>query len=81
MDEGLELLHGDTEGDCVRRVEAFAPPKRRLYFMRLVLAWQSHAYGHRDIERDAVVALAREWRTHFDAPRLDATGAPEAQPA
>ena len=81
MDEGLELLHGDTEGDCVRRVEAFAAPKRRLYFMRLVLAWQSHAYGHRDIDRDAVVALAREWRTMFERPASDARGSPEAQPA
>ena len=65
MDEGLELQQGDTEGDCVRRVEAFAVPKRRFYFMRLVLAWQSHAYAHRSVESAALVDLAREWGAHF----------------
>ena len=65
MDDGLEFLQGDTEGDCVRRVESFSAPKRRLYFMRLVLAWQSLAYAHRAVEGDALIALAREWRSHF----------------
>ncbi len=69
MDEGLELQQGDTEGDCVRRVEAFSAPRRRFYFMRLVLAWQSHAYAHRAVERDALVDLAREWGAHFAKAR------------
>ena len=65
MDDGLEFLQGDTEGDCIRRVESFSAPKRRFYFMRLVLAWQSLAYAHRAIDGDALIALAREWRSHF----------------
>jgi hypothetical protein len=65
MDDGLEFLQGDTEGDCIRRVESFSAPQRRFYFMRLVLAWQSLAYAHRAVEGDALIALAREWRSHF----------------
>ncbi len=78
MDDGLEFLHGDTEGDCVRRVEAFAAPKRLAYFMRLVAAWQAHAYAHETTDRDMLLGLAREWGSHFGAPR--AGSAPAAQP-
>ena len=81
MDEGLELQQGDTEGDCVRRVEAFAAPKRRVYFMRLVLAWQALAYAHRPIDGEALIALSREWGAHFGAPRGEAAPPAQAQPA
>jgi len=77
---GIEFRHGDTEGDCMRHVEAAERPARKAYFRRLVDAWQSLAYGHHVIESAAVAALARDWREHFAAPTAHGP-APQAQPA
>jgi Domain of unknown function (DUF4129) len=73
MDEGLEFASGDTEGDCLRRADGAATPKRREYFHRLVNAWRSLAYGHRHVAPDDVVALAVEWSAHFSEPGAPAT--------
>ena len=80
MDAGIEFRHGDTEGDCMRCVEAAERPARRAYFQRLVEAWQSLAYGHHAAEPAAVAALARGWREHF-APAPPHGPDPQAQPA
>ncbi len=79
LDEGIEFQHGDTEGDCTRRVDAAVSGNRRAYFRRLVASWQALAYGHRAVATGAIVALAREWRASFpgDLP----PGAPEPQAA
>jgi hypothetical protein len=75
MDEGIEFLQGDTEGDCTRRVDAGAPAGRCAYFRRLVAAWQTLAYGHRALDAGEIVTLAREWRSVFsDAPSGPAPG-------
>ena len=76
MDEGLEFLQGDTEGDCMRRVDVSVAARHRDYFRRLVAVWQTLAYGHRPVAATEVAALAREWRTHFPPP-----GEPLAQSA
>jgi hypothetical protein len=69
MDEGIEFLQGDTEGDCMRRVDAGIASDRRAYFHRLVAAWQTLAYGHRPLAAGVLATLAREWRSTFsDAP-------------
>jgi len=65
LDQGMEFLRGDTEGDCLRKVEHNARDTARQYFRRLVSAWQSLAYGHRPVGTEAVVALAGEWRREF----------------
>jgi hypothetical protein len=71
MDEGIEFLQGDTEGDCVRRVMNASGAARKSYFSRLVAAWQQIAYGHRAVARDAAMALARDWSSAFaPAPGL-----------
>lgn len=67
LDQGLEFLRGDTEGDCQRKVDRVAPEATRTFFRRLVSAWQSLAYGHRAIEAESVVQLAGEWRERFAA--------------
>ena len=67
LDQGMEFLRGDTEGDCLRKVETNARDTARQYFRRLVSAWQSLAYGHRAVGAEAVVALAGEWRREFAA--------------
>lgn len=61
MDEGIEFLAGDTEGDCIRRVDAAAAVPRRSYFRRIVASWQALAYGHLAVEAREVEALALEW--------------------
>lgn len=67
LDQGMELLRGDTEGDCLRKVERNARDTTRLYFRRLVTAWQSLAYGHRTVGTEAVVELASDWGREFAA--------------
>ena len=62
LDQGLEFLRGDTEGDCQRKVDRAVPEGPRSFFRRLVAAWQSLAYGHRAVGADAVITLAGEWR-------------------
>lgn len=69
MDEGLEFTQGDTEGDCLRRVESSAP-QRHGYFAHLVDAWQLLAYGHRPVAAAAVEQFAREWRSQFPRAEL-----------
>jgi hypothetical protein len=67
MDAGIEFLHGDTEGDCMRRVEIAETARRKAYFQRLVGQWQSLAYAHHAVSADAAVSLAREWSEQFPA--------------
>jgi len=61
----LTVEQGDTEGDCVRRVERERPPPLGAYFRRLVGAWTAAAYGHRLPADDTLVALCHEWPQHF----------------
>ena len=80
MDGGIEFLQGDTEGDCMRRVEAAETPRRKSYFRRLVTHWEVLAYGHHAVSAEAAVALARAWREQFP-PQPAEGAAPQAQPA
>ena len=68
MDEGLEFLQGDTEGDCLRTVKRGIASSRASYFARLVEAWQLIAYAHRSPARDAALALADGWPAAFPPP-------------
>ena len=61
MDEGIEFLAGDTEGDCMKRVDAAAALPQRSYFRRIVALWQALAYGHFAIDAAQVETLALEW--------------------
>ncbi len=65
LDQGMEFQRGDTEGDCLRRVDLLAARPLRDYFRRLVSAWQALAYGHHAVARDAIEALASDWRAQF----------------
>jgi hypothetical protein len=80
MDSGIEFLHGDTEGDCMRRVEGAETPRRKSYFRRLVTHWEVLAYGHHAVSMEAAISLAGAWRDTFPAEAPD-RGAPAAQPA
>ena len=62
MDDGIEFLAGDTEGDCLRRVDTSASVPRRSYFRRIVALWQALAYGHLAVDARDVEALALEWQ-------------------
>ena len=62
MDDGIEFLAGDTEGDCLRRVDTAASVPRRSYFRRIVGLWQALAYGHFTVDAAEVEALALEWQ-------------------
>lgn len=65
MDDGIEFLQGDTEGDCMRRVMSASGVARKDYFARLVAAWQQLAYGHREVPVETARALARGWSAAF----------------
>jgi hypothetical protein len=76
MDEGLEFLQGDTEGDCVRTVKRGIASGRARYFMQLVEAWQLIAYAHRSLARDAALALVDGWPAAFPAQSAEPREAP-----
>ena len=61
----LEVRAGDTEGECVRRVDRALPHPSADYFRRLVEAWRALAYGKRLPASSAADALVEEWARHF----------------
>jgi len=65
----LHVAEGDTEGDCVRRVERSGPAALSAYFTRLVDAWTQTAYGRRAVDAIAIEGLLSEWHQHFAPPR------------
>ena len=77
MDEGLEFVQGDTEGDCLRTVKRGIAATRARYFTQLVEAWQLIAYAHRSLAREAALALADGWPAAFPraAPQSREAGA------
>lgn len=62
----IDFAAGDTESDCVRRVERSAPATLGAYFRRLVAAWSQAAYAHRMADVQAIRALCAEWPDHFN---------------
>jgi hypothetical protein len=66
----MRIEQGDTEADCVRRVQAAKPGEIAAYFGRLVAAWSQTAYGHRPPQPQLVAELCAQWPRHFTpAPR------------
>jgi hypothetical protein len=61
----LALDDGDTEGDCLRRVERHSPSALAQYFGRLVNAWSQLAYGKHAPANGVIEALCEEWPRHF----------------
>ena len=61
----LELRAGDTEGDCVRRVNRAAPGALAQYFARLVDGWGLIAYARRSPADGTAAALIDEWAHYF----------------
>ena len=68
LSNGLEIQPGDTEGDCVRRVEYRHGGAPAQAFRRLVNSWQQAAYSITPPTSDDVSALIAEWPQHFHAP-------------
>ncbi len=67
----VEVREGDTEADCVRRVDSALPGAPAEYFRRLVHAWARLAYGRQGPDRSAAVELIDDWSRHF-APQAAA---------
>ncbi len=64
----LDLRDGDTEGDCVRRVNRAVPGAPAEYFRRLVDAWGLIAYARRAPAAGLAQGLIDEWARHFMPP-------------
>lgn len=64
LENGLLIRPGDTEGDCVRRVQKLHQAQGN-YFAQLVNGWQKIAYGHQTIPKEQLISLAKAWPTHF----------------
>lgn len=64
-DRHLTVNEGDTEGDCVRRVDRSGPAALADYFRRLVDAWGLVAYAHRVPALAAAHGLIEDWARHF----------------
>jgi hypothetical protein len=65
--DGVELVSGDTEDDCLRKSRQRIPDASVAYFARLLAAWQRLAYARREVPRAEVEALCGDWRSHFTA--------------
>lgn len=57
----VEIMESDTEGDCVRRVEAAGAIAHPDYFRGITGAWIGLAYAGRCPEDREVEALCRQW--------------------
>lgn len=65
----LVVQEGDTEGDCVRRVNRTVPGALADYFRRLVEAWGLVAYARRTPTQSLAVGLVEDWARYFAPPR------------
>jgi hypothetical protein len=72
--DGVELVSGDTEEDCLRKSGRRLPGAAATYFANLIRAWQRLAYARREVPRAEVETLCNDWRAHF------AAGIPGAAP-
>ncbi len=63
----LPIEHGDTEADCVRRVERIGSQPLADYFAAIVAAWSQCAYGHRPPQPERIATLCAQWPQHFGA--------------
>ena len=61
----MDFAPGDTEADCVRRIDHAAPPALGAYFRRLVSIWSEAAYAERIASAASVRHLCEEWPAHF----------------
>ena len=61
----IDFAAGDTEADCVRRIDRVAPVPLGAYFRRLVRAWSEAAYAQRIANAASIRALCEEWPVHF----------------
>ena len=62
---GVQLVTGDTEADCLAKVKPSVDRPTHDYLARLVTSWQAAAYAHRMPERVEVEELATQWRSVF----------------
>lgn len=67
--DGVELVSGDTEDDCLRKSRPHLAAPREAYFARLLGAWQRLAYARRRVPAEEVESLCADWRLHFQRGR------------
>lgn len=65
----VDIQESDTEGDCLKRVEAAGSPAHPGYFRGLTNAWMGLAYAGMTPREGEVETLCREW------PFMDRRGA------
>jgi hypothetical protein len=63
--EGVDFRPGDTEGDCLRRVQGRIDAAASGYFAELLGAWQLTAYAHHAPPGDRLRELCERWPNHF----------------
>jgi hypothetical protein len=68
----IDFASGDTEVDCLRRVDHSGLVPLSTYFRRLVSLWSEAAYAQRVPDRSTIKTLCAEWSQHF-SPRIEAS--------
>ena len=61
----IDLVAGDTESDCLRRVQGALPATAGSCFAELVATWQLAAYAHRLPPTSQLARLIDDWDQHF----------------
>ncbi len=66
--DGVELVSGDTEDDCLRKSRTRLSAPAIAYFARLLAAWRTIAYAGRTVGQEEVESLCTGWASHFGTP-------------
>lgn len=61
----IEFRIGDTEADCLQRVDQRLSPPAQVHFKALLDHWRAAAYAHRLPETAACEALCADWERYF----------------
>lgn len=61
----IEFKAGDTENDCLRRVDRHLEPDAHGYFGQLLEAWRSVAYARHHPPAPVLESLCDGWARHF----------------
>ena len=63
--DGVELVGGDTEDDCLHKSIGRIQPPAHTYFAHLLSTWQRLAYARRNVPLGEIEGLCSGWAVYF----------------
>lgn len=62
----VQFEQGDTEGDCLRKVQAKAAKDISIFFKKMTGVWIDLAYGHQTPSNTVFQQLCQSWDLLFN---------------